>query len=319
MRRVKGAKIVVTGGAGFIGGHLVRALLDEGADHITIVDDLRAGDRARLPLDPRVTLREERIGGGPINFEEASLLFHFAAEKHNASRHDPHGLLETNVLGTQRVLEAAARAGVQKVVFASSLFAHGRTSGAPLVESERATPNTVYGASKLCGEHLLDALGRATGIETVALRFFFVYGPMQFAGAGYKSVIVKSFEHLLRGEPPIVFGDGAQTLDYIYIDDAVRAAILAAESDVTAEVIHIGSGEPTTVASLVDKVMEIAGSDLKPESGPKDETHGTRRVADTAKAEALLGFRAKVTLEAGLSATFQWMKDAQSASRERVA
>lgn len=313
MSRVKGANIVVTGGAGFIGAALVSALVEAGAKRVVVIDDLRAGELSRLSAAREVLVHRHSLGSasdGALDavLEGGDVLFHFAAEKHNQAKDEPRRILETNVLGTQSLFDRSRAAGIRKIVFASSLFAYGRMNGSPLVETERAEPTTVYGASKLCGEHLLATLAREHGVDAVSLRFFFVYGPKQFAGMGYKSVILRSIERLSRGEAPVVFGDGAQALDYVFVDDAVRATIAAMESEVTGEVINVGSGVPTTVRSLLERLVEVSGTDAPLVDGPADWTAGSRRVADVTKAASLLGFEATTSLAEGLSRTLAWAR-----------
>jgi UDP-glucose 4-epimerase len=234
------------------------------------------------------------------------LLFHFAAEKHRA-RHDPQHVLTANVLGTHVLLEAARRAGVRRVVFASSLFANGRMHGEPLREDECPRPTTVYGISKLAGERLLDHF-RAQGLGGVALRYFFVYGPGQEEGLGYPSVIVKNFHRLRAGEPPTVHGDGEQALDYVYVDDAVQAALLALRAP-EGSLFNVGSGRAVRVKDLIALMGRVAGRSLPALALPADETHGTFRVASAQAAREGLGFEARVPLEDGLRRTWAWLTE----------
>jgi UDP-glucose 4-epimerase len=217
-------------------------------------------------------------------------------------------VLRSNVEGTAALFQSACKAGVKKILFTSSLYAYGRLSGGPMVESETPVPRTVYGISKLTGEHLLSFFAREYGIDSVSLRYFFVYGPRQFAGTGYKSVIVKSFERLLAGQAPLINGDGEQALDYIFVDDAVEGTCRALESELSGEVFNIGSGKATQVKDLVHAMVELSGRDLPPESAPADWTAGSHRVGNVEKAGRLLGFSATTSLEQGLSATLDWLK-----------
>ena len=169
-------------------------------------------------------------------------LFHLAAEKHNQSKHDPDAILRANVLGTHALFAAAARCGVKKTVFASSLYSYGRLAGPPCSETDLPLPTTVYGISKLCGERLLAHATSQPPMRGDSLRFFFVYGPRQFAGMGYRSVIVKNFERMRAGQPPIIFGDGSQRLDYVYVDDVVEATLRCMESPGSGRVLNVGSG-----------------------------------------------------------------------------
>jgi UDP-glucose 4-epimerase len=276
---------------------------------------LRYGDRSNLGaevdgvevvkftlgLDDPAVLAEKMAG---VRF-----LFHLAAEKHNQSKDDPLAVFRANIDGTYTLLDAAARAGVEKVVFTSSLYAYGRMSGPPFVEDEVPRPRTVYGISKLCGEHLLEHFRAERGLAYNVLRYLFVYGPRQYAGMGYKSVIVKNFERLLAGEPPIIYGDGLQALDYVFVDDVVDATIRALESDVVGETMNVGSGVATTVCDLIALMQSVAGSSLPARNDPPDWTAGSCRVGNVAKIERLLGWRARTGLRDGLEKTFRWMKE----------
>jgi UDP-glucose 4-epimerase len=310
--RIDGSSIVVTGGAGFIGSHLVRALLARGAGRVTVIDSLRYGDVANLGEQKGVRLIEHEIGFDPPGELEGAIsgadyLFHLAAEKHNQSKDSPARVLASNVSGTLTLYEAAVRAGVKKVVFTSSLYAYGRMNGGAFVETERCEPRTIYGISKLTGEHLLAYTSQTSGVPYVVLRYLFVYGPKQFAGMGYKSVIMRSFERLLAGKAPVVFGDGAQSLDYVYVDDAVEATILAMEKDISGEVLNVASGLPTSVRDLMAKIIAVSGRAITPDSGPADWTAGTERFGNPEKTARVLGWRATTPLEEGLRRTYEWL------------
>jgi UDP-glucose 4-epimerase len=311
---ISGSHVLVTGGAGFIGSHLVEALLARGARRVTIVDSMRFANEHHATLaDPRVQLIKHSLGHDPFaalapTLADVDLLFHLAAEKHNQSLPTPEHLLASNVTGTFALFDAAARAGVKKLIFTSSLYAYGRVAGAPLVETELSPPWSLYGISKLTGEHLAGHVRRQHGIAAVSLRYFFTYGTRQFPGTGYKSVIVSNFERLRRGEAPVIFGDGEQALDYIYVDDVVEATIRAMELPIDGEVLNIGSGDATTINALTRTMLDVAGSSAAPTYGPADWTAGSSRVADAAKARALLSWRPTVSLREGLARTFEWVK-----------
>ena len=310
---IAGSSVLVTGGCGFIGSHLVRALVARGARRVVVVDSLRYGDRANLgALGTQVELVRHTLGSDdPAALADAlrgvRYLFHLAAEKHNQSKDDPRAVFRSNVEGTYTLLDLATRAGVEKVVFTSSLYAYGRMRGAPFVEDEVPHPQTIYGISKLCGEHLLGHLHAERGLAYNVLRYLFVYGPRQFAGMGYRSVIVKTFERLRAGEPPIIYGDGSQALDYVFVDDAVAATIAALESTASGEVFNIASGVPTSITALVALMQQVAGSTLPVQHEPADWTAGSMRVGDPRKAERVLGWRATTSLRDGLAATHDWI------------
>jgi UDP-glucose 4-epimerase len=311
---IEGRTALVTGGCGFIGQHLVHALLARGALRVVVLDNLRFGDPAGLAeLGPAVSLVRFDLGHDTpaalgAHLEGVDLLFHLAAEKHNASRAEPLSLLASNVAGTFSLLEAAARARVRKVVFSSSLYAYGRRHAPPLQEDEVPRPDTVYGISKLAGEHLLRQAEHSHGQPWVALRYFFVYGPRQYPGLGYKSVIVRNFERLLAGQPAAVRGDGRQALDYVYVDDVVEATLLAMEAEVSGEVLNVGSGRPTEIRSLLEVMTGLAHGPRTFFGEPADETAGTFRAAAIARIQERLGWRPRTGLEEGLARTLAWMQ-----------
>jgi UDP-glucose 4-epimerase len=310
---VRDSSFAVTGGAGFIGSHLVHALLENGARRVIIVDSLRTGSWENVAEDARI----ERITADLATLSAADLrrileptdyLFHLAAEKHNQSANVPERVLQVNVEATFRLFAAAAAAGIRKVVFTSSLYAAGRMTLPPMRESDLPEPRTVYGISKLTGEHLLAHFAAISSLRATAFRLFFVYGPRQFAGSGYKSVIVTNFERIVRGEAPIINGDGAQSLDYTYVDDVVRALLLGLGESVDGQLINVGSGTGVSVSALTELMLEIAGSSLRPVHGPPDWTAGSQRVSDNTKARTLLGWSPSVPMREGLAGVHAWMK-----------
>jgi nucleoside-diphosphate-sugar epimerase len=312
--RVKDSTVMVTGGCGFIGSHLVRRLVELGANRVVVVDSLRYGDRANLAgLSDAVEVVKLTLGhDSPALLAEkvrgVRFLFHLAAEKHNQSKDSPVDVFRSNVEGTYTLFDLAARSGVEKIVFTSSLYAYGRMKGGPFVEDEVPQPQTIYGISKLCGEHLLRHFHMQHGTPYNVLRYLFVYGPRQYAGMGYKSVIVKNFERLIRNEPPIVYGDGEQTLDYVFVDDAVEATLAAMEASVDGEVFNVGSGSGTTVNQLLELMRGVAKRSLPVQHEPPDWTAGSRRLGNIEKIRRTLGWEPRVSLRDGLERTYLWMR-----------
>jgi UDP-glucose 4-epimerase len=313
---ISGACVVVTGGAGFIGSHLVRQLLLDGASEVRVIDSFEFGTQANLPTDPRVKIVKSDLGAASAAdlfpaCAGAQVVFHLAAEKHNASLGNPAKMLNSNVQGTLNILEAAAHEGCKRFVFSSSLYAYGRINGTPFYESEVVKPTTVYGISKVTGESLV-AMYSTRGIQTTILRYMFIYGPRQWANAGYKSVIVKNFERMLERRPPVIFGDGRQALDYLYVSDAVAATIRAATVSTNGEVYNVGSGVGQDVRSLTSTMATIAGWNGEFVSEPPDWTAGSCRVADVSKVHRDFGWKPSVSLEEGLQRTFDWMRGDRS-------
>lgn len=306
---------LVTGGCGFIGSHLVRSLIPRGK-RILIVDSIQYGDPTNLGTAGNEAVEIIKFN---LGFDDPSVLrqrlkgvthvYHLAAEKHNQSKNRPDDVFQANVFGMHQLFEILANEGVKKIVFTSSLYAYGRMHGPPTVESDDVRPATTYGLSKVCGEEIVSYMTRRYGIAANTLRLYFIYGPRQYAGMGYKSLIVKSFERILQAQPPVVYGDGLQSLDYVYVDDAVDATIAAMDSDVSGETFNISSGVASSVNTVVETMLKVAGSQAKAMHGEADWTAGSCRVGNSEKARNLLGWFPKVSLEEGLACTFEWVKE----------
>ena len=309
------SKVLITGGAGFIGSHLAERLVKSGASSVVVLDSLEFGRWSNLgPVEAQV----EKVTAdlSDLTFEEmkhhlkgVEVLFHLAAQKHTHRVDSAQRVLAANVMATERLFRAAAAAGVRRVVFASSLFAYGRMVGSPMTESEVAIPNTIYGVSKLTGEGLLRSVMCDTGLEGVTLRLFFIYGPRQYVGLGYPSVIIRTFERISQGLCPTIYGDGKQSLDYVYIDDAIDAFLKAADTPHLGEVFNVARGVNVQVDELIATASELAGWAGPPEYGPADFTAGTCRVGETSKTRELLSWEAQVSLREGLEKTHRWMMD----------
>lgn len=304
--------VLVTGAAGFIGGHLCQKLAQLDVHNIVGVDSLRAGTWSRTPASIRnveLDISAISLDGWVERLANVDVLFHLAAEKYNSSRSTPQRLIDTNVSATETILRAAAIAKVQRVVFTSSLYAYGSTGPTPMCEGDIPRPNTLYGASKLMGEHLLGSIERELGLSWNCARLFFIYGPHQYANGGYKSVIISNFERLLRGERPLVSGDGLQKLDYVYVTDCVDALISLATSPLDGKVTNVASGTPISVLDLTKLMSAIAGSELQPMFQGRDWTHGTSRWGCNEFAATQFGWRSAVPLVEGLASTLNWMRE----------
>jgi len=307
---VRDASFLVTGGAGFIGCHTIDALLRGGARRVIALDNLSTGRWDNVPQDDRVerlTADLARVSPQEMQnaFSGVDYLLHLAAEKHNNAIDAPERVLSVNVDATFRLFRAAADARVRKVIFTSSLYANGRLTLPPMREDDVPEPKTVYGISKLAGEHLLRYFAAQ---RWTALRLFFVYGPKQFAGSGYKSVIVTNFERILRSEAPVIFGDGQQALDYVHVSDVTRAILSALAEAADGEVVNVGTGKAVSVKQLTDCMLEVARSSLRPVNAPADWTAGTHRVCDNSKARQLLGWSPSIAMRDGLAEVYAWMK-----------
>ncbi len=300
-------KVVVTGAAGFIGSHLVRRLAACGAT-VTGIDNERSGLWSRVPVDLCRAVHADFAHCSDAELAEAlagaDVLFHLAAEKYNSSKSSPQKVIDVNISGTQRLFEAALAAGVRQTVFTSSLYAYGSLGPEDMKESDVLRPITTYGMSKVAGEDILRSLRFRYGFSSAVARLFFVYGPGQFAEGGYKSVIVSNFERLARGGSPIVFGDGRQELDYVYVDDVVRALIMLADPDTDGTTVNIGSGRGYSINEVTEAMLLVAGAQVRPEFGDPDWTHGSRRVGSRDLAEQSLAWVPDIDFETGLRAVW---------------
>jgi UDP-glucose 4-epimerase len=306
--------VAVTGGAGFIGCHLVARLLKAGAKTVKIIDSFEYGSPQNLEFSgSSVEVHTVRLGAGTRevlirHLQGVDYLFHLAAEKHNQSLDNPLKVIDANISGTYELLAAARDCSVKKVVFTSSLYAYGRMSGSPFVESEIPKPQTVYGLSKLAGENLCHHFQIKFGLPCMSLRYLFVYGPKQFARQGYKSVIVKNFERILLGQAPIINGDGQQALDYTFVDDVVELTLRAMVLPVDGEVVNICSGRGISVLTLTELMQGITQTKYAPTFASPDATQASSRVGDPSRMHSLLQYRPAISLEVGLRTTFEWMK-----------
>ena len=295
-------RVVVTGGAGFIGSHVVEALLARG-DEVTVVDDLSRGKREHVPDGARLVEADIRQGLEPA-FDEArpEVCFHLAAQVDvRVSVARPEHDASVNVLGTIAVLEAAQRHGTQ-VVFSSTGGAIYGECDAPAPEDAPLQPLAPYGVSKLAGEEYLAAYNRLYGSRHVSLRYGNVYGPRQDPH-GEAGVVAIFFGRLAAGEAPRVFGDGRQTRDYVFAGDVAAATLVAAGHD--GGIFNVGTGIETSVLELYELCRHVAGSSQEAEQAPPRLGELQRSVLDVGLAERELGWRARVPLEEGLRLTWE--------------
>ncbi len=305
-------KIVVIGGAGFIGSHIVDQLLAEPVQEIVVIDNFVRGGLANIErslADPRVRVVEGNITSPDFLeglLENAAGVFHLAALWLFECVHEPRSAVEVNVVGTYNVVEAAARAGVRKVVYSSSASVYGNAVVTPMTEDHPFNNRTMYGATKIAGEQFFRSFFEQHGLDYVGLRYMNVYGPRMDDKGAYVSVIMKVLDRIERDLPPVIFGDGSQSYDFVHVDDVARANILALKSDATDECVNIGMGVKTSIDELVAQLLTLTGSRLVPEYQPEEQMFVTHRVGSTEKAERLLGFVAQVPLEEGLRSVVTW-------------
>jgi len=312
MNTLDGSRILVIGGAGFLGSHIVDQLTATPAREIVVLDNFVRGSRANLAdaaRDPRVRIVEGSITDRPLLDELMSgtdYVVHLAALWLYECVNEPRSAVEVNVVGTYNVVEAAQRAGVRKVVYSSSASVYGNALFTPMTEDHPFNNRTMYGATKIAGEQFFRAIHEQHGLDYVALRYMNIYGPRMDDRGTYVSVIVKVLDRIASGERPVIFGDGSQAYDFVYVEDVARANVLSLTSDATDECINVGIGVRTSIRELVDSLLRITGSGLEPEYRPQEQMFVTHRVGSTDKAERLLGFRAVVPLDEGLARVVAW-------------
>lgn len=316
--------MLVTGGAGLIGSTIIDQLIDVGAGRIIALDNLDRGNRRNLagPLESgRVELIEGDIRDSQTvreAMEGMDYCFHQAAIRITQCAEQPRLAVDVLVDGTFNVVEAAANAGVTKIVSASSASVYGLAEEFPTTEKHHPWDNkTLYGASKVFGEGLLRSFNDMTGLDYVALRYFNVYGPRMDIHGVYTEVLVRWMERIERGDPPLIFGDGLQTMDFVFSTDIARANLLAAAAPVSDRVFNVASGTETSLIDLAEALCRVMGRDLKPEFGPERSVNAVpRRLADTSTATAEIGFSASVDLDEGLRQLVDWWRAEQTAATE---
>ncbi len=306
---IRGQRALVTGGAGFIGSHIAQGLLDCGAQ-VTVLDDLSSGHAHNVPADAAFiegSILEERSLDRAI--EGCTLVYHQAAMVSvPQSVEQPEQCLMVNVLGTQRVLEAARRVGATRVMLAASAAAYGDTPQLPSSETDPTAPCSPYAMSKLAGEQLLRVWNRTHGLETLSLRYFNIFGPRQDPRSPYAAVISAFADRLAAGKSPMIFGDGSQTRDFTHISNVVLANLLAgaAERSWAGEVVNIGTGRSISLLELARTMSTVVGFSGEPVHEPARAGDVAHSRADIAVVRELLGYEPMTDLEEGLRDTLAW-------------
>jgi UDP-glucose 4-epimerase len=306
MVQIEDSNMLVIGGAGFIGSHIVDQLLEGGARHVTVLDNLIRGRPANLAA---------ALDSGRIELVEGSILdrdllrrllegrdgaFHLAALWLYECLHEPRAALEHNVLGTYNVIEASHDVGLPRLVYSSSASVYGNAREVPMTEEHPFDNRSMYGATKIAGEQFLRAFHDTHGLDYVALRYMNVYGPRMDDRGAYVSVIVKVLDRIARGERPVIHGDGSQAYDFVHVHDVARANLLAMAADVTDAAYNVCTGTRTTITELVEDLLTLTDTELEPEFVPDERIFVTERVGCPEAAARDLGFRAGIRLDEGL-------------------
>jgi len=317
-------RVLVTGGAGLVGSHIADALVRAGASEIVVLDDFSRGRRENLREATasgrlRIIEGDVRDGGDVARaMEGVGIVFHQAAIRITQCAEDPRLAKDVLVDGTFNVLEAATRAGVRKVIAASSASVYGLADTFPTDEQHDPYANrTIYGAAKLFNEGLLRSFNEMYGLHYVALRYFNVYGPRMDLFGAYTEVLIRWVEAIAAGRPPRIFGDGADTMDFIHVEDIARANLLAASSPATDAVFNVGTGVETSLNQLAETLLSVMNSSVRPEHAPPRKVNAvSRRLASVDAARDQLGFRAQISLEDGLRSLVAWWHEQRSAARQ---
>ncbi|MEW6470012.1 MAG: NAD-dependent epimerase/dehydratase family protein [Bacteroidota bacterium] len=315
---IKDKKVLVIGGAGFIGGFVVAELLREGAKEVIIYDNFARGkmDNIRLSLkDPRCYIYPT---GGDVRetdilndaMKGVDYVFHLAAMWLLHCKDYPRTAFDVNIAGTFNVLEACVRNNVKKLIYSSSASVYGDAVEVPMTENHPFNNKNFYGATKIAGEAMCTAYNDRYGLSVIGLRYMNVYGPGQDQHAVYSGVVPIMLNKIDANEPPVINGDGSQAYDFIYVEDVARYNIAALKSEIKYGFYNVGTGVQTTIRQLCDTILELKKSDLKvtykPYSADDARALVKNRIGSTEKSEKEIGFKYKYNLVQGLTRLIEW-------------
>jgi UDP-glucose 4-epimerase len=304
--KLDNARVALIGGAGLVGSHIVDQLLKTKVASILVFDNFIRGTRANLreaSKDPRVRIVDASITDrAALDRELAGVdgVFLLASLWLGECVNDPRSAWEVCTMGTWNVIEACRAHGIKRVVYSSSASVYGNALTVPMTEEHPFNNRTTYGATKIACEQMFRAIYTQHKLPYVAFRYMNIYGPRMDDRGVYVSVIVKVLDRIAKGERPVIFGDGSQVYDFIYIEDVAHANILALESDCADEAFNIGCGVGTSINELVGLLLDLTGSPLKPDYQPEAQSFVTHRIGSIDKAQRLLGFTATTPLRTGL-------------------
>lgn len=319
MNSIEGRKFLITGGAGFMGSTTADQLLHAGATEVRVLDNFVRGSQRNLENARRsgrlVVIEGDIRDKDSVDDAVAGVdyIFHLAALRITRCAEAPGEAIQVLVDGTSHILEAAVRHGIRKIVAASSASVYGNPSYLPMDEQHPFNNRTLYGAGKIANEQMLRAYNEMFQLPYVALRYFNLYGPRMDLDGVYTEVLVRWMDAIEAGTPPRIFGDGTQSMDFVYIEDVARANLAALTSDVSDDVFNVGTGVQTTLNELCELLLKITGSGLRPEYREARKVNNVQaRRAAVDKAASMLGFRAQTNLKDGLRALLAWREEAKS-------
>jgi len=309
---IRNSKILVIGGAGLIGSHIVEELVQEDIGKLVILDNFTRGKLENIEhvlQDERVEYYEGDITHVDVLdyvVKGADYVFHLAALWLLHCHEFPRASFEVNIAGTFNVLEACVKNNVEKLIYSSSASVYGDSLETPMTENHPYNNQTFYGATKIAGEHMCRAFFHRYGLHYVGLRYMNVYGPRQDYRSAYTSVIMKVLDQIDLGKSPVVYGDGSQVYDFIHVRDVARANVCALKGDTTDNFYNVGCGIKTTIKELVELLLELTRCNLEIQYEPAGLIFVTNRVGSTDKAEYELNFKSEVDLKQGLVDTIRW-------------
>jgi UDP-glucose 4-epimerase len=315
------ARIMLVGGAGLVGSHIVDQLTREPVSEIVVYDNFLRGTRDNLAA--AIASRKVRIVEASITdrerlrreLEGIDGVFLLASLWLGECVNDPRSAWEVNTLGTWNVVEACLAAKVKRIVYSSSASVYGNAVVTPMTEEHPFNNRTTYGATKIANEQMLRAVYEQHTLPYIGLRYMNIYGPRMDYEGTYVSVIMKVLDRIFAGERPVVFGDGSQVYDFIHVSDVARANVLGMQAKCADENFNVGMGIGTSINDLVKNLLELTGSNLQIEYRSDAQSFVTHRIGSTDKAERLLGFRASVPLRDGLTSVVEWRMAQRAAAK----
>ena len=317
-----GKRIMLIGGAGLVGSHIVDQLTAEPVTEIVVFDNFLRGTKANLATaikSPKVRIVEGSMTDrDALRRELAGIdgVFQLASLWLGECVNDPRLAWEVNTIGTWNVVEACREAGVKRIVYSSSASVYGNALVTPMTEEHPFNNRTTYGATKIANEQMFRAIYEQHKLPYIGMRYMNIYGPRMDYEGTYVSVIMRVLDKIFAGERPVVFGDGSQVYDFVHVSDIARANILGMKADCADENFNIGMGIGTSINELVKMLLELTGSNLPVDYRPQEQSFVTQRIGSIDKAERLLGFRATIPLREGLQSVVDWrMSQRTAASR----
>ncbi len=313
--KIEKRKVLVTGGAGFIGSHIVDALLREGAEKVIVIDNFSRGrmenlERAKDEGNIEIVFGDIRDPGLIDGLcKGVDYVYHQAALRIPQCMKDPRLFHEVMIDGTYNVFEACIKNNIKKLIFASSSSVYGEPSYLPMDEDHPLNNKTYYGFGKIYAENLARLFKNLFNLNYICLRYFNVYGPRMDTSGAYTEVMIKWLERIDAGKPPIIYGNGKQFMDFVFVDDVVRANILALKSDLSEGFYNVGTGEKTDLTSLCKIILEITGSEIEPEYlFPENISMASSSQAGVEKSKKAFGFQAEKRLKDGINELIDWRK-----------